>query len=62
MAIAHALETCQNLESITLFGNHFDNDTGKKYMELIQTRLAYTNVYIDIHVYEVDGVYHIAEN
>lgn len=61
-AIAQALATSVNLESLTIFGNNFDNQNGRDYFELIRHRLPYTNMYLDIKVYEVDGQYKIAEN
>eukprot|EP01040_Poterioochromonas_malhamensis_P010526 gene10526-11462_t len=61
-AIAQALATSVNLESLTIFGNNFDNQNGRDYFELIRHRLPYTNMYLDIKVYVVDGQYKIAEN
>lgn len=60
-ALATALETSTNLESITLFGNRFDNATGMQYYRLVKQRFPYTQVFIDIDVYVVDGQYMIAE-
>jgi Ran GTPase-activating protein (RanGAP) involved in mRNA processing and transport len=60
-ALATALETSTNLEFITLFGNRFDNATGMQYHRLVKQRFPYTQVFIDIDVYVVDGQYMIAE-
>jgi Ran GTPase-activating protein (RanGAP) involved in mRNA processing and transport len=62
MALAQALETSRNLESISLFGNTFSNECGKIYKELCEQRLAYKNVQIDLSVYVVDDIYQIAEH
>jgi hypothetical protein len=61
-AIAKALETSINLESLTIFGNDFSNQNGVHFYDLIKHRLPYTNMYLDIQVYIVDGMYKIAEN
>jgi hypothetical protein len=60
-AIAHALETSTNLEQLWLFGNNFDNNNGMMFHELLQNRLPYCNLSLDITVYVVDGNYMIAE-
>ncbi len=62
LALANALECSRNLESISLFGNHFDNDSGKRYFDLCNNRFPYMNMHIDLSVYVVDGVYNIAEH
>jgi hypothetical protein len=61
-AIANALENSVNLESLTIFGNDFSNKNGSHFYDLIQHRLPYTNVFLDIDVYVVDGIFKIAEN
>lgn len=60
-AIADALESATNLESLSLFGNKFSNDNGIHFYRLIKHRLPYTRVFLDIDVYVVDGQYMIAE-
>jgi Ran GTPase-activating protein (RanGAP) involved in mRNA processing and transport len=60
-AIANALETASNIETLTLFGNSFSNDNGKQYQRLLQQRLKYTQVNLDIDIYVVDGQYQVAE-
>jgi len=62
-AIGNTLQDCNScsLESLTLFGNNFDNTTGKLYFNLIQNKLPYTGMFLDIDVYVVDGNYMIAD-
>jgi Ran GTPase-activating protein (RanGAP) involved in mRNA processing and transport len=60
-ALADALESTINLESLTIFGNQFNNDNGIQFHRLIQHRLPYTRVFLDIDVYVVDGQYMVAE-
>lgn len=62
-AISSALaDGKSNLERLALYGNDFDHNNGMQYMDLIQHRLQYTGLGMDIVVYEVDGVCMIAEN
>eukprot|EP00981_Chlorochromonas_danica_P010652 scaffold3296_cov159-Ochromonas_danica.AAC.19 len=60
-ALANALDTSVNLQQLLLFGNHFDNGNGQHFLDLIQRRLAYSGLKLDISVYVVDGAYTIAE-
>lgn len=57
-----ALSSANNLEQLWVFGNNFDNDNGQIFLDLIQNRLSYTGLALDIKVYVVDGSYMIAEN
>jgi hypothetical protein len=61
-AIAEALSVTQTLESISVFGNNFDNNNGEHFFNLINNRFTYTGLYIDIDVYIVDDIFMIAEN
>ena len=61
VALADALGETTTLKSIHLFGNEFGQISGKRYYDLIKHRFPYTDVKIDVHVYIVDRVYHIAE-
>ena len=60
-ALAQAMESSQQLESITLFENNFTNETGRVFKDLCEQTLPYKNINIDVRVYVVDGLYQIAE-
>ena len=61
VALADALEVSTTLKSIHLFGNEFEQISGKRYYDLIKHRFPYTDLTIDVNVYIVDRVYQIAE-
>ena len=61
-AIGEVLQNNTTLESISIFGNGFNNANGKQYLDLIRTKFVYSGLYLDIDVYIVDGQYHVAEN
>lgn len=62
MAIGKALEENNTLQALSLFGNDFDNnETGQLFHEMIQHRLPYVGLSLDIKTYVVDGKYMIAE-
>jgi len=60
-ALAKAIEQTHTLTFLSLFGNHFDNANGKEYYDLINQRIPYIGLSLDITVYVVDGQYMIAE-
>lgn len=60
VAVGRALEKNNSLRKITLFGNDFDMESGKIFMDL-QTRFSYLSVSVDIQVYVIDGKYMVAE-
>ncbi len=61
-ALAQVLESSTSLEQLYIFGNDFDNDVGQQFHTLLQHRLPYANVVLDIRVYVVDGAYMIGED
>lgn len=61
-AICEVLEVNNTLESVTIFGNSFDNVNGNQFHNLINCRIPYTGLFLDIDVYVVDGEFLIAEN
>ena len=62
MAIGRALEGNNTLQSLHLFGNNFNNnETGSLFHDLIQNRLPYVGLNLDIKTYVVDGQFMIAE-
>ena len=56
-----ALEANSSLEQLSLFGNDFDETSGRVFFSLISRRLRYIGFALDVDVYEVDGKYMIAE-
>ena len=56
-----ALYENNTLQSLSLFGNDFNQDSGKIFSELIANRLSYVGLVLDIKVYKVDGKFMIAE-
>jgi len=62
MAIGKSLSVNNTLQFLSIFGNEFqNNETGSCYHELIENRLPYIGLTLDIKTYVVDGVYMIAE-
>jgi hypothetical protein len=61
LALGHALEVNNTLQSLSLFGNGFEESTGKLFHSLIQSRLKVLDLKLDFQVYVVDGEYMIAE-
>jgi hypothetical protein len=61
-ALAQALETSACLEELQVFGNEFNNDNGMQFHALLQHRLPYFNMRVDVRVYVVDGTYMVAES
>ncbi len=61
MALAEALHVSNSLESLLVFGNDFEQESGGMFHELINNRLKYTGLQLDIDVYVVDGTYMIAD-
>jgi hypothetical protein len=61
LALGHALEVNNTLESLSLFGNGFEEKCGKLFFSLIKNRLSVLNLKLDFKVYVVDGAYMIAE-
>jgi hypothetical protein len=49
------------LQFLSLFGNDFNEKSGKIFHDLIANRIAYIGMEIDIKVYVVDSHYMIAE-
>ena len=63
VAIGRSLFTNNTLEAISLFGNDFDSkESGKLFHDLLTERVPYIGLVLDIIVYNVDGVYMVAEN
>ena len=60
LAIKRALEVNNTLQSLHLFGNEF-HKTGSQYHDLIENRIPYIDLKLDIKTYVRDGIYMIAE-
>jgi len=60
IAIGGAMEKNNTLQNLMLFGNHFDNSTCAAFGRLMEERFPYIGVSLDIEVYVVDGVHHVA--
>lgn len=61
-AIGNSLFQNNTLESLALFGNDFDSPCGKLFADVIEQRLPYTGLVLDVLIYEVDGIYMVAES
>jgi Ran GTPase-activating protein (RanGAP) involved in mRNA processing and transport len=60
IAIADAMNQNNTMQNLHLFGNDFDDASCRKYGRLIADRFPYVGVQVDIEVYAVDGVHHVA--
>jgi len=60
LAMKRALEVNNTLQSLQLFGNEF-YATGSQFHDLIEYRLPYIDLKLDIKTYVRDGIYMIAE-
>ena len=59
--IGKALEMNNTLTFLSLFGNDFDQQSGKIFYDLITVRMPYIDLQLDFEVYEVDREFMIAE-
>lgn len=61
-AIGDAISKNNTLQYLSIFGNDFSvNAVGKQFHDLIDHRLPYTGLELDVKTYVVDGVYQVAE-
>jgi len=60
LALKRSLEVNNTLQSLQLFGNEF-HATGSQFHDLIENRLPYIDLKLDIKTYVRDGIYMIAE-
>ena len=59
--IGTALESNNTLERLSLYGNDFDQDSGRLFHSLAKNRFDFIGLKIDIQMYIVDGEYQVAE-
>jgi hypothetical protein len=59
--IGTSLYKNNTLELLSLFGNNFNEKSGKIFHELLANRIPYIGLNLDVKVYIVDGHYMIAE-
>lgn len=62
IALGNALKKCESLEYISLFGNHFNQESGEIFYHIVKDVLPMKGIEVDIDVYIVDGVYMVAQN
>ena len=61
-ALGDAISKNNTMRYLSLFGNDFSvNAVGKQFNSLIEQRLPYTGLELDVKTYVVDGVYQVAE-
>ena len=61
-ALGNSIGKNNSLQYLSLFGNDFSvNAVGKQFYNLIDQRLPYTGLELDVKAYIVDGVYQVAE-
>lgn len=60
-ALAEGMECNSSVECLLVWGNHFGQASLKHFGDLAGGRFTFVNVFIDVHPFLVDGIFHAAE-
>jgi hypothetical protein len=61
VAIGQSLYKNMTLQYLSLWGNKFDDESSHLFYDIIETRLPYINLKLDVEAYVVDDVHYVAE-